>query len=409
MSVATNAARLIGREELASALQESRAQLLGHLACFKQALQTETLRIPYCIECNLPLWEAGHVAWFQEFWIARNPQKHLGHLADPTCERTSSQLPTSDALYNSSVVSHAKRWQLELPTLENTLTYLGDTLAQTLNLLAQTPENDNDLYFYRLCLFHEDMHTEAARYMANALGIALQPESEQMWDALGKHAHINQTTLQIPASRIGLGTPIETAKGFYFDNELGSNQHALPAFEIDALPVNHHEFLKFVETGGYETPAYWSAAGWQFLQQKKLLQPRFLRKHNKHWERRWFGQWRPVSEHQPITHISRHEAQAYCRWAGRRLPSEAEWAAAQAHSQAFHWGQVWEWTSDAFTAFPGFSAHPYRDYSEPWFDGRPVLKGASVATHARMHSPAYRNYYPAERNDIFSGFRTCAI
>jgi ergothioneine biosynthesis protein EgtB len=408
MSVASNAARLLGQEALAHALTDSRAQLLSHLACFEQALQTDALRIPYCIECNLPLWEAGHVAWFQEFWIGRNPQKHLGHQADPYCERSASLMSSADALYHSSVVGHAQRWQLELPELRKTKTYLNDTLAQTLALLSSTPCSDNDLYFYRLCLFHEDMHTEAARYMANALSISLAQESEEMWARLSEHTLVNQKSLSIEAENITLGFPAEKTRGFHFDNELGVSQHALASFEIDVMPVNHADFLAFVAAGGYENPTHWSAAGWRFLQQKNLQHPRFLRQHNGRWERRWFGQWRPVDPKQPIAHISRHEALAYCRWAGRRLPTEAEWVCAQAQSDQFQWGQVWEWTSEAFKPFQGFSAHPYRDYSEPWFDGRPVLKGASVATPLRMHSPIYRNYYPAERNDIFSGFRTCA-
>ena len=116
---------------------------------------------------------------------------------------------------------------------------------------------------------------------------------------------------------------------------------------------------------------------------------------------------------QPATNLSAHEARAWCQWAGRRLPSEGEWesAATQAAKtgEAFEWGQVWEWTSSAFARYPGFVPHPYRDYSLPWFDGRPVLRGASFATAPRMKHPRYRNFFGAERNDIFAGFRSCAI
>ena len=114
----------------------------------------------------------------------------------------------------------------------------------------------------------------------------------------------------------------------------------------------------------------------------------------------------------PAMHLSAHEAQAWCRWAGRRLPSEAEWehaaVTARESGAAFDWGQVWEWTASGFMPYPGFVAHPYRDYSMPWFDGRPVLRGASFATAPRMKHPRYRNYFTADRNDIFAGFRSCA-
>jgi EgtB-related family protein len=113
---------------------------------------------------------------------------------------------------------------------------------------------------------------------------------------------------------------------------------------------------------------------------------------------------------QPAAHVTRHEADAWCRWAGRRLPTEAEWErAAVTQPQAMRWGDVWEWTASPFAPYPGFEAHPYRDYSAPWFDGRPVLRGASFMTQPRMKHPRYRNYFPAYRNDVPAGFRSCAI
>ena len=96
------------------------------------------------------------------------------------------------------------------------------------------------------------------------------------------------------------------------------------------------------------------------------------------------------------------------RWAGRRLPTESEWECAALTAPGFSWGQVWEWTASPFAPYPGFVAHPYRDYSQPWFDGRPVLRGASFATQPGMRHPRYRNYFTADRSDLFAGFRSCA-
>ena len=111
-----------------------------------------------------------------------------------------------------------------------------------------------------------------------------------------------------------------------------------------------------------------------------------------------------------MLHVSAHEAQAWCRWAGRRLPSEHEWTLAAARlGDAFHAGQVWEWTASPFEGWPGFVAHAYRDYSSPWFDGRPVLKGGSFATAPFMKDTRYRNFFVAGRNDVFAGMRSCAL
>jgi EgtB-related family protein len=127
------------------------------------------------------------------------------------------------------------------------------------------------------------------------------------------------------------------------------------------------------------------------------------------WQRRDFGQWVDCQAHEPATHLSLHEAQAWCRWAGRRLPSEAQWRTAQAQGgDDFRWGEVWEWTATPFGPFDGFTPHPYRDYSAPWFDGRPVLKGASLHTLDLMRHADYRNFYEPQRDDVFAGFRSCA-
>jgi EgtB-related family protein len=123
-----------------------------------------------------------------------------------------------------------------------------------------------------------------------------------------------------------------------------------------------------------------------------------------------FGHWVELDPLQPAVHLSHHEALAWCAWAGRRLPTEHEWTiAVERGGQGFDYGQVWEWTASPFGPWPGFAPHPYRDYSQPWFDGRPVLKGGSFATPLRMKHPSYRNFFQAGRNDVFAGFRSCAL
>jgi len=110
-----------------------------------------------------------------------------------------------------------------------------------------------------------------------------------------------------------------------------------------------------------------------------------------------------------VIHVSAWEAEAYCRSIGRRLPHAAEWELA-APDERFHWGHsVWEWTADAFLPYPGFVAGPYADYSAPWFGDHRELRGGAFATHARLHDPRYRNFFVADRSDVFAGFRTAAL
>ncbi len=374
------AARTGGRVLLAEALRDSHRRTLDLLAAYADHLG-EDLAIPYATQLNPPRWEVGHIAWFQDYWISRNPQRARGVQADPDPHRPAGRLPEADAWYNSSQVAHPSRWTLPLPDLGTSRAYLEAVQDDTLALLANTPETDDDLYFFRLALFHEDMHGEAAIYMAQALGIPL-PETLIAPPAALPPLSI----LRIPGNRVKLGYP---DSGFAFDNELRLHNVELAAFEIDGGVVSWERYLPFLEATG--TPA-----------------PRYLRKQGSAWQRLVAGHWQALPRDTPATHLTWFEAEAWCRWAGRRLPTEAEWECAATHQPDFAWGEVWEWTSSPFLPYPGFVAHPYRDYSAPWFGDRRVLRGASRATSPRMVHPGYRNFFTPERNDIYSGFRSCA-
>jgi iron(II)-dependent oxidoreductase len=378
---AASIARAGDREALALALRDSRARTLILLDAYVAALG-EALVVPYSAQLNPPLWETGHVAWFQDYWIARSRQRELGIACDPDHERLAGRLPQADALYNSSRVAHVTRWALPLPGLVATRDYLGASLDETLALLADADETDDALYFYRLSLFHEDMHAEAAIYMAQALDIALP--AGLMRAPLPPRPNL---ALRIAAQPWILGY---AGPGFAFDNELQAHEVSVGEFEIDSEAVSWARYLPCLEATG-ATP------------------PRYLRRHQGAWQCREFGAWRALDPDAPATHLTWHEAEAWCRWAGRRLPGEAEWELAACTQAGFSWGRVWEWTASRFLPYPGFIAHPYRDYSAPWFGERYVLRGASRATSPRMAHPRYRNYFTPERNDIHMGFRSCAI
>jgi len=376
----SEAARRGGRQLLAAALADSRARTLALLDAYATALG-ESLTIPCSPQLNPPRWEAGHIGWFQDYWIARNRQRAQGIACDPDHQRPAGRLAQADALYNSSKVAHSTRWQLDLPDLAATRAYLAEGLAETLTLLAATPETDADLYFFRLVLFHEDMHGEAGIYMAQALDIPL-PEA-----LLGPESNVSEAgALSVPAQIRTLGW---RGDGFAFDNELTAHEVTVAAFEIDSEAVSWRRYLPFVEQTG-------------------AAPPRYLRRQDGGWQRCVFGRWEPLPLDAAAMHLRWNEAEAWCRWAGRRLPREAEWEIAALTHPEFRWGQVWEWTASRFDPYPGFVVHPYRDYSAPWFGDRYVLRGASRATNPRMAHPRFRNYFTPERNDLHNGFRSCA-
>ena len=391
--------RTSDRRQLALGLQDARQRTLTLLDAY--ARQLPLLQVRQDTELNPPLWELGHLAWFEEYWIARNPQRLKGQAAQAEVARAASILNRSDGLYNSSQVAHSTRWKLDLPSLPNTLQYARQARERTLELLSTSDQDDASLYFYRLALFHEDMHAEAWVYMAQNLGLTVP--------CAPIRSIAGASDISVPAGQHSLGT---SGPGFYFDNEAQAQPIEVAEFAIDSELVSWARYLPFIEEGAYKNEQWWSIDGWHWAQTHAKAghsAPRYLRKDGSQWQCQRMGHWRPLNLAEPAIHLSYYEAQAWCRWAGRRLPTEAEWEyiAAQDHAD-FKWGDVWEWTASPFAPYQGFEPHPYRDYSMPWFDGRPVLRGASFASAPRMKHLRYRNYFPAARNDIFAGFRSCA-
>lgn len=397
MDMDTPQVRRAGRDLLSLALIDSRNCTLQRFAAHEAALDA-----PRAVGLNPALWELGHVGWFQEYWIGRNVERHLGPRADRSRPRLPSIEPQADQWYDSSHVPHETRWDLPLPDVEATKRYLVETLESTLDLLTRATQSDDGLYFFRLALFHEDMHAEAFAYMAQTRGLPVAglewPQPRPTRDPIG-----------LPATRWRLGMEPEDG-GFVFDNEKWAHEVQVREFEIDAQPVTWAQYAEFVEDGGYDEERWWSAEGWRWLQASGRRAPRHVEqiRHGVLMQRGGALVHVPVGT--PAMHVNWHEANAWCRWAGRRLPTEAEWevAAHKAASRGFRWGEVWEWTASRFEPYVGFEPDPYADYSQPWFGTHRVLRGASFATRRRLHHPKYRNFYLPERDDIFCGFRSCA-
>jgi gamma-glutamyl hercynylcysteine S-oxide synthase len=380
----TSVARGAGALELDRLLRQTRQRTLALAQDWKQA--AGSLAAPfYAPELNPPLWELGHMAWFMERWTLRHPERHLGCRANPLAPLAPSRLKFADDGYDSSAVAHAQRWQLPLAGEEQTLEYLALVLEASLKALSAVTESDDALYFWRLCLMHEAMHNEAWVFMAQVLNIRLS--SEAAFPGGGGCVPATsgrQIAVAARQWRLGAG-PV--CQGFAFDNELGERIVHVDAFEIDDRPVSWAQYLHFVEATGHPVPGHVRCGG-------------------RGWEQRHLGEWRPLQLGDCAVYLGLSDAMAWCAWAGRQLPTEAQWAVAAVSSGAFAWGQVWEWTASVFEPYEGFVAHPYRDYSMPWFGSHQVLRGASRATSDVVRDWRYRNYFLPERRDVYSGFRS---
>lgn len=343
---------------------------------------------PHIATINPPLWEAAHVAWFAEWFCVRDAY----NTADgQTRADVASIWPESDAFLNSNTITHAARWHLPQLTRASTLNFLDRSLEATLRALERVV-NDEKLDRLHLTMFHEAMHLEALAWAAQTLSW-----KAPSWARIGVDSAMNtRHNNNVHSAPFQLGESDESSY-YQFDNESGF----LPQFDLalgdSAELVTNREFAQFVECDAYAQatqrahPVYWRSRA------------------NGGWEQRRFDRWIPLAEDEPVVHVSAQEAEAYATWKGARLPSEAELHSLFSSQPNLWHGHVWEWTSTPFAPYVApehFKPGLYREYSQPWFDGKHrVLRGGSFATLPIMHHPHYRNFFTPKRSDVFAGFR----
>jgi iron(II)-dependent oxidoreductase len=351
-------------------------------------------RVPRLQIVNPTLWEVGHVGWFMEYWCLR--WRGAGQPPAP------SLLEHADRWYDSARVAHDTRWDLDLPSRAATLAYLADVLDATQERLAHCDDHPAALYFFQLALYHEQMHGEALAYTRQTCAYPA-PAAQRQAAPVAASGDV-----AVPGGSFEQGAP-RSDDGFVFDNEKWTHVVALPPYAIARRAVRETEFAAFVADGGYLHSELWSAAGRTWLEATGARQPCYWRGSGADgWERRHFDRWMPIDSSTPMTHVTRFEAEAWCAWAARRLPTESEWECA-ALAGALGEPEVWEWTASPFAAYPGFQADPYAEYSAPWFNTHCAVRGGSAATPQGLMHPRFRNFYMADRADIFVGLRTCAL
>jgi iron(II)-dependent oxidoreductase len=361
------------RQSIAELLAEARARTIALI----HPVGDELLNRVYSELLSPLAWDLGHIANFEELWLVqtvagRKPlHGELGQYYD--------------------AIENPRRERGELPILHDAelRAYMSEVRERTLAVLDEVdigPDAEDALlregFVYEMLVAHELQHQETMMQLIQMLDAPYRP-AEANPDAFGPApVERDAGTIRVEAGTYEIGAP---ERGFAYDNERPRHTVELPAFEIDRTPVTNGAYLDYMGETGAEPPLYWEREG-------------------DGWVRTAMGLRLPVDPARPVVHVSWEEAEAFARWAGKRLPTEFEWEAARPRLDGV--GGAWEWTSSDFVAYPGFAAFPYKEYSEEFFgDTYKVLRGASWTTHQHVARPSFRNWDLPQRRQIFAGIR----
>jgi iron(II)-dependent oxidoreductase len=423
------------RGVIADRFERSRRRTLALTSCDDRELlaQHSPLMSPL-------VWDLAHVGSQEEIWLVRD----VGHRVPLRCDL--------DELYDAFQHPRAERPSLPLLRPDEARKYIAEVRDKALDVLEASPLEGSGLvdegFAFGMIIQHEQQHSETmlATHQLRRGEPVLVAEPLPS-SVLGTRAGLPSEVL-VQGGGYTMGTSIEP---WALDNERPAHDVALEPFWIDTVPVTNADYLRFIESRGYEDPRWWSPEGWAYREQAGLEAPLFWQRDGDGWLRRRFGVVEPVPDDEPVQHVCWYEAEAYARWAGRRLPTEAEWEKAArfdpatGRSRRYPWGDddpsparanlgggalrpapagsypegasalgvrqligdVWEWTSSDFRPYPGFRAFPYREYSEVFFGtDYKVLRGGSWAADAVACRGTFRNWDYPIRRQIFAGFRT---
>ena len=383
------------------------------------------------------VWDLGHIAAFEDLWL---------------CQRAGGLAPLRPELsqvYDAAETPRTGRGDIPYLRRDDALEYMGDVRERALGVLDRVDiSSDGDRlnangFVWEMLVQHEHQHNET---MLQTLQLAESGVYSPARRELEPGPLPEPGTIAIPAGRFRMG---DAGDRFAYDNERPCHEVELPAYRIDRAPVTNGRYAEFVEHRGYARRELWSQAGWNWRELERAERPLYWTAHGQ--ERR-FDRLAPVDPHMPVMHVSFYEAEAYASWAGKRLPSEAEWERAaswddgEGRARRYPWGEdaptperanldqlafgparvgalngatpagvvsllgdCWEWTASDLTGYPGFAPFPYREYSEVFFGkGHRVLRGGSWATRPSVARNTFRNWDLPERRQIFAGFRCAA-
>ena len=424
------------KDRIAAELDESRGRSLALLAPHDEA----DLRRQHSPLMSPLVWDLAHVGNYEDQWLLRA-------LGQPG---VGAEL---DDVYDA--FSHPRRDRPSLPMLgpDEARAYLEEVRARVLEHLQATRLDDDDPllgrgFVYGMVVQHEHQHDETMLATLNLMAApGYRPDASP---APAAPTTVTTAEVFVAGGLFEMGTSTEP---WAYDNERPAHEVDVPPYWIDTGPVTNADYITFVDAGGYDDPRCWTADGWKWRQEAGLEHPQFWRREGAgHWARTRFGWNEPLPDGEPVQHVCWYEADAYARWAGKRLPTEAEWEKAASwdpvasRKRRYPWGDdepdartanlgqrhfgpgavgsypagasaygcvqmvgdVWEWTASDFTPYPGFVAHPYKEYSDVFYGSEyKVLRGGSWATHPTAIRTTFRNWDYPIRRQIFSGLR-CA-
>ncbi|QES52133.1 ergothioneine biosynthesis protein EgtB [Streptomyces venezuelae] len=388
------------------------------------------------------VWDLAHIGNQEELWLLRR------------VEGREAMRPEIDPLYDAFQHPRSERPSLPLLGPAEARRYAAEVRGRVLDLLERTPLEGTPLldggFAFGMIAQHEQQHDETmliTHQLRAGPPVLAAPDPDAPWDGAAGNG-LPAPEVLVPGGVFTMGTSTEP---WALDNERPAHPRETEPFFIDTVPVTNAAFQAFIEDGGYTEPRWWAAEGWEQVRRHGIGAPLFWHREGGQWLRRRFGVTEPVPPEEPVLHVSWYEADAWARWAGRRLPTEAEWEKAARYrpetgqSAGYPWGDadptpdranlgqrhlrparagsypagasalgvrqligdVWEWTASDFLPYPGFRAFPYREYSEVFFGpAHKVLRGGSFAVAPAACRGTFRNWDLPVRRQIFSGFRT---
>jgi iron(II)-dependent oxidoreductase len=424
-------------QQLASRLEEARRRTLQLI----EPLTDEDLHVQHDPLMSPIIWDLGHIAHFEELWLVRN-------LEGPV------EFGEMPGVFNPFENPRRVRGTLRLPSLEECRDLMAEIRSRVLERMSHVAfDGDDELlrdgYVYEMVLQHEYQHNETIlQTLQLKRGMPYRAHRSYTLPAARPPENTRAMT-RFPGGRVQLGTNDRAAA---YDNERPLHELELPPFEIDVYPVTNGDYLEFMRVGGYARREFWSDAAWAWRNEARVEAPKHWMSDGDEWCVRVMDRVTPVDASLPVCHVCYYEAEAFARFAGKRLPTEQEWEVAAGWDsnarrlRAFPWGDepasprhanidqlsfataaigayeqnwsplgcygmigdVWEWTSSDFLPYPGYRTFPYPEYSEVFFGSEyKVLRGGSWATRPGAIRNSFRNWDYPIRRQIFAGFR-CA-